>query len=104
MVGHTARRQVDSYDGPAAIILKGREPIAVDCHYVVEQDSVLVGRAERRRGKKRWTGTFSTDSAVVTMCEGRLALDDGRSATVIVTTFNLGTGRGSFVGSGEPPE
>jgi len=38
------------------------------------------------------------------MCEGRLALDDGRNGTVIVTAFNLGTGRGSFVGKGAPPE
>lgn len=98
-----ARRQIDSYIGPAAITLKGREPITVDCHYVVEQDSIVVGRAERRQGIMRWSGTFSTESAVVTMCEGRLALDDGRAATVIVTTFNLATGRGSFVGSGPPP-
>jgi hypothetical protein len=52
---------------------------------------------------KRWCGTFSTESAVVAMCERRLALDDGRTATVIDTTFNLGTGRGSFVGSGARP-
>jgi hypothetical protein len=45
-----ARRQVDSYIGPAAVTLEGREPIAVDCHNVVEKDSIVVGRAERRPG------------------------------------------------------
>ena len=95
--------EVDSYVGPASITLKGREPIEVDCRYVVEQDSAEAERRGQTPGVKRWRGTFSTASSCVTMCEGRLDLDDGRRGTIIVTVMNVGSGRGSFVGRGAPP-
>lgn len=86
-------RYLDSYAGPATIMVDGGDPFDVDCHFVVEQSS-------RRKG---WRGTFSTEAAMPTTGNGRIYLPAGHSGHILVTAWRPSTGRGSFVGRGDPP-
>ena len=95
----------DTYDGPAKIEMDGGNgSYEVECRYFVEQESLQVGTgAEVSVGEKRWSGFFTTGDPLGDAGEGALALPDGRSGRIVVTSIDREIGGGVFTGTGEPP-
>ena len=90
---------MDQYRGPATIVQEDRRA-DVECEYVVMQE-----RPSGIPGLLSWRGSY-VDAEVAAeprTGEAELELDDGRTGKILVNHVSLGTGSGSFVGSGEPP-